>query len=150
VKREAEIFDMDGTLCNVTPIRHLLSGPGGRNFHKFHMASIDCLPNEDVVFGLWDAQKAGRDILVVTARSTPYRNVTAFWLAMWGIHSDRLFMRPQGDMRPDVAVKNDILTSILARWDVKRAWEDNPNIWGLWESRGIPVTRVPGWDPSIR
>lgn len=146
---EAEVFDMDGTLCDVLPIRHLLYGPEGRNFHRFHLASVDCLPNEDVVFGLRDAQKAGRDILVVTARSTLYRHVTAFWLAMWSIHSDRLFMRREGDYRPDVVVKADILDSIEARWKVVRAWDDNPNIWGLWESRNIPVEKVPGWtDPA--
>jgi hypothetical protein len=82
---------------------------------------------------------------VVTARTTKYRNVTAFWLAMWDIHSDRLFMRRHGDHRPDVAVKADILDSIQTRWDVKRAWDDNPNVWELWESRGIPTEKVPGW-----
>lgn len=140
---------MDGTLCDVVPIRHLLHGPEGRNFHKFHLASIDCLPIPEVVLGVQDAQAAGRDILVVTARSTLYRNVTAFWLAMWEIHSDRLFMRREGDYRPDVAVKADILDSIESRWDPKRAWDDNPSIWGLWESRNILVEKVPGWDFPI-
>jgi len=143
MKREAEIFDMDGTLCDVRPIRHLLRTTG--RHHAFHMASIDCKPNPEVVEGVRAAQAAGRDILVVTARTTRYRHVTAFWLAMWDVHSDRLFMRRHGDYRPDVAVKADILASILTRWDVKRAWDDNPNVWDLWESYGIPTVRVPGW-----
>lgn len=137
---------MDGTLCDVSPIRHLLHlSEKGKNFHLFHMASVDCQPIPEVVQGVRDAQMAGRVVLVVTARDRRYRHVTAFWLALWGIHSDRLFMRHFGDMRSDAEIKKDILTSIQRRWKVVRAWDDNPSIWALWEAEGIPVEKIPGW-----
>lgn len=142
---EAEIFDADGTLWNVQPIRHLLQRSGSRNFHAFHMESVNCEPNWEVLEGLNAAHAAGKAVLLVTARSTLYRNVTAFWLAMWAAPTDAMFMRRHGDQRADVLVKKDIAASILARWRVTRAWDDNPNVWGLWESLEIPVRKVPGW-----
>lgn len=146
----AEIFDMDGTLADVSSIRYLVrGGPQSgyrKNFHAFHAESVNCPPIPEVVEGVRKAQELGRDILVVTARSTRFRNHTAFWLAMHGIHSDRLFMRREGDHRIDVSVKADIWASISPRWDVRRAWDDNPNVIGLWESHGIPVRLVPGWE----
>lgn len=148
--RDAEIFDLDGTLCNVSSIRHhVRGGPQNgyrKNFDAFHRESVNCPPIPEVVEGVRRAQELGRDILVVTARSTRFRAHTAFWLAMHGIHSDRLFMRRAGDTRVDVAVKADILASISPRWNVLRAWDDNPSIIALWEHHGIPVRLVPGWE----
>jgi len=44
----AYIFDVDGTLANVDPYIHLVRGPN-RNYNAFHEASIDALPNFEVV-----------------------------------------------------------------------------------------------------
>lgn len=147
---EAEIFDVDGTLCNVQAIRHFVRGGKDngyrKDFNAFHQESVNCPANPQVVEGVKAAVAAGRQVLVVTARSTRYRNHTAFWLALNGIHSDRLFMRREGDFRVDVSVKDDIYRSISARWNIVRAWDDNPSIIGLWEGYGIPVEKVPGWE----
>lgn len=141
---EAEIFDVDGTLCNVLPIRHYVTGPK-KNFHKFHRESVNCLPNQAVVEDARAAHAAGRAVLVVTARSTLYRHHTAFWLAMHEIPSDRMFMRREGDWRADASIKDDIYQRIALRWKVVRAHDDNPSIVRLWEGYGIPVRVVPGW-----
>jgi hypothetical protein len=145
---EAEVFDMDGTLCDVRRIRHYVFGPE-RNFHKFHRESVNCPPNLEVVEDARAAHAAGRAVLVVTARSTLFRNHTAFWLAMHQVPSDRMFMRREGDQRADVLVKQDIYRSIALRWNVVRAHDDNPNVVALWEHFGIPVNVVPGWTDPV-
>lgn len=146
---EAEIFDMDGTLCDVRGIRHYVLGPD-RNFDKFHREAVNCPPNPEVVEGARAAHAAGRAVLVVTARSTLYRHHTAFWLAMHGVPSDRLFMRRAGDQRADVLVKADIFASIRTRWDTRRAWDDNPNVIALWRHVQIPdIEIVPGWEEPL-
>lgn len=145
---EAELFDMDGTLADVRGIRHLVLGRK-RNFHKFHRESVNCPPNPEVVEGARAAHAAGRAVLVVTARSTLFRHHTAFWLAMHEVPSDRLFMRPAGDQRADVLVKQDIAALIMRRWTVVRAWDDNPNVIDLWEHLRLPVRRVPGWEEPV-
>lgn len=145
---EAEVFDMDGTLCDVRSIRHYVLGPE-RNFHKFHRESVNCPPNPEVVEDARAAHAAGRAVLVVTARSTLFRPHTAFWLALHEVPSDRLFMRRHGDQRADVLVKLDIATSIMRRWKIVKAHDDNPSVIDLWERLHLPVKKVPGWeDPS--
>jgi phosphoglycolate phosphatase-like HAD superfamily hydrolase len=140
---EAVIFDMDGTLADVSGIRHLLNGPG--RFDAFHRASIDCPPHQWVVDAANAEHAAGRAVLVVTARSARYRHVTAMWLAIHAVPSASMFMRADKDNRPDFEVKAEILAKIRQRYTPVAAWDDNPNVIRLWEQEGIPVTVVPGW-----
>jgi phosphoglycolate phosphatase-like HAD superfamily hydrolase len=140
---EAVIFDMDGTLCDVRSIRHLIDGPG--SFHAFHKASVNCPPHTHVVEAAHREQDAGRAVLIVTARAARYRNLTAMWLALHGVPSDAMWMRRDGDYRPDYEVKQDILRRIRQLYRPVAAWDDNPNVIRLWEAEGIPVTVVPGW-----
>ncbi|MBD3004652.1 hypothetical protein IEJ02_11155 [Streptomyces sp. 5-10] len=143
-KKDAVIFDVDGTLCDVSSIRHLVTG-GNRDFHAFHMASIDCPPHDFVVEAARETLRKGQQVLVVTARMQQYRNVTAMWLAMHGVPSDALFMRANGDFRKDFFVKKDILDRIRTRWNPVHAFDDNPAVLELWEQEGVSYTIVPGW-----
>jgi len=140
---EAVIFDVDGTLCDVSGIRHLLDGPG--RFDKFHRMSINCPPHQWVVDAAKAEDAAGRAVLIVTGRSTRYRDITAVWLALHGVPSESMFMRAHDDFRPDDVVKAEILAKIRTRWTPVAAWDDRPSIVRLWEREGIPVTVVPGW-----
>jgi hypothetical protein len=146
--RDAELFDMDGTLCDVRPIRHLIQGPGG--FDAFHRASIDCPPNPWVVDAARQAREDGKAVLIVTGRSAKYRNITAMWLALHRVPSDVLWMRRNGDMRSDVLVKRDILRRIREMYNPVHAWDDNPAVIdGVWEPENVPFTVVPGWEDLI-
>ncbi|MFJ5228194.1 hypothetical protein [Streptomyces sp. NPDC088400] len=145
--RDAVIFDMDGTLCDVRNIRHLLDGPG--SFHAFHTASASCPPHEDVVEAAHAARARGAAVLIVTARSTRYRHHTAMWLALHGVPSDAMWMRAARDMRPDYEVKRGILAAIRRRYRPVHAWDDNPNVLRLWAEEGIPATTVPGWNAPV-
>jgi hypothetical protein len=140
---EASIFDMDGTLADVSGIRHLLTGPG--RFDAFHRASIDCPPHQWVVDAAIAEHAAGRAVLIVTARNARYRNVTGMWLALHRVPSDAMWMRGLRDQRPDYDVKAGILAKIRQRYTPVAAWDDNPAVIALWEQEGIPVTTVPGW-----
>jgi beta-phosphoglucomutase-like phosphatase (HAD superfamily) len=141
---EAVIFDMDGTLCDVRAIRHLVKGPGG--YRAFHRASVSCPPHDWVVDAAREQAAAGRAILIVTGREAIHRDVTAMWLALHQVPSDAMWMRAHGDYRPDYEVKRGILRRIRLRYRPVAAWDDNPAVVRLWEEEGIPVTVVPGWD----
>lgn len=145
--RDAVIFDMDGTLVNVEGIRHLVEQTPKR-FDDFHEQSVDAPPNSSVVNHAQVAKMLGLDVIVVTARRSKWRNHTAFWLAMHDVPSDALLMRHDKDGRSDALVKADILRQIRKCWRVVHAVDDNPAIIELWESEGIPVTVVPGWNTA--
>src|ERR1044072_4738768 len=108
--QEAEIFDVDGTLCNVTSVRHYVTPPN-RDFHSFHMASAFCPPHEEVVKRVQEAKAKGRAAIGVPARMARYRTLTRKWLQSCGIPFDSLWMRANDDFRKDAIVKREILRS---------------------------------------
>jgi phosphoglycolate phosphatase-like HAD superfamily hydrolase len=144
-RRTAVIFDVDGTLADVSSIRHHVVGTRQKNFNAFHEQSVNVPPHPHVVQMAHDAKKAGHDVIVVTARKAQWRPHTAMWLAQNNVPSDAMFMRADNDQRPDYDVKQDIYNKINKSWDVVHAVDDNPNVLRLWAEKNIPTTRVPGW-----
>ena len=151
-KPTAVIFDMDGTLADVSSIRHYLVKyeASGRTHHKdfnsFHAESVNVPPHRHVVSAAQVANMLGHKVLIVTARKHMWRNQTAWWLAMHDVPSDALFMRGDFDNRKDYEVKKDILNIIRKAYTPIHAWDDNPSIIKLWTEEGIPCTIVEGWE----
>jgi len=141
----AYIFDVDGTLANVDPYLHYVRG-SDRDYDAFHEASVDALPNFEVVQMLNEAFFDQMHVLIVTSRKEKYRGLTSYWLAKNDISHHALYMRKDDDNRPDYEVKKDILFSIKKHWNVFHAVDDNPNVIRLWEEHGIPTTKIGTWD----
>lgn len=144
-KQPAVIFDMDGTLCDVTSIRHYVLDRRRRNYHAFHYLSVFCPP-----FG-WVRSEAKRHhadkvtVLVVTARREEWQALTEQWLMSHDIPYEEVRMRKQDDPRKDKIIKGEILDDLLETYDIIHAYDDNPSIIELWRERDIPHTVVPGW-----
>lgn len=152
-KPKAVICDMDGTLVDVSSIRHHVRGgilPDGsykrKNFDAFHTESATCPPIQETLDLVTWHREAGTKIIIVTARSRRYRVPTVWWLLWNNIETDDLFMRRDGDHRPDYEVKKDLLVEIRKRWTPIHALDDNPNVIRLWQEEGIPTTVIPGWE----
>lgn len=147
---EAVIFDCDGTLVDVSSIRHLVAGGPANGYRKhfdaFHREAVNCPPHAWVVEAACAEHAAGRAVLIVTGRSAEHRNSTAMWLALHEVPSDAMWMRARGDYRPDYVVKAEILAKIRRRWRVVRAYDDNPNVLRLWSQERIATVVVPGWE----
>jgi beta-phosphoglucomutase-like phosphatase (HAD superfamily) len=138
----AVIADLDGTLCDVSEILHLVEGEE-RDFPAFHAASAGCPATVDVAEAVRAARANGAGILVVTSREFIWRDLTLDWLAAHDIPYDELIMRVVGDYRPDHVVKAEMLDDLEGRgWTITDAWEDQEDIADLWASRGITVHRV--------
>ena len=144
-RRTAVIFDMDGTLANVSGIRHYVAGRP-KNFDKFHEESVNAPANPEVVKAAHEAKAAGHEVIVVTARDAKWRHHTAAWLGLNNVPSDAMFMRKHKDQRPDYEVKSEIHDKIAQTHDIVHAYDDNPNVVRLWREKGIPTTVVPGWE----
>ena len=141
----AYIFDVDGTLANVDPYLHYVRG-SNRDYEAFHEASIDALPNIEVVEMLNHAFFDQMHVIIVTSRKEKWRGLTSYWLAKNDIGHHALYMRSDEDDRPDYEVKKDILLKIKNHWNVIHAVDDNPNVIRLWENYGITTTKIGAWD----
>ena len=148
--RQAVLVDVDGTLCDVSGIRHYVqSDPKNRNFDKFHRASALCPAIPSTVAWVREYHAAEVAVIVVTSRKRQYEYLTRVWLRKWGVPYDRLLLRADRDERRDDLVKADLLARLRAEGhEVIAAIDDNPSIIALWESEGIPVTSVPGWSDT--
>lgn len=143
--RQAVIFDMDGTLCDVSSARHHVKG-SKRNFDAFHQDSLSCPPHQAVADTARRLHKSGCGVLILTGRVAKWRDGTAQWLKEWNIPFDELLTRADGDFRKDTVIKAELLADVRRRWSITEAFDDNPAIVELWRSEGIPTTVVPGWD----
>jgi FMN phosphatase YigB (HAD superfamily) len=149
---EAVIFDMDGTLADVSGMRHYLTDdPRRKNFDLFHKSACLFAPvNQRVVSQARFHAARGRAILIVTARKRMWGDYTKMWLDKHSIPYERIYMRANDDYRRDYEVKRDILARIRSQgFDVVHAYDDNPNVIKLWTEEGIPTTVVPGWIPEV-
>jgi phosphoglycolate phosphatase-like HAD superfamily hydrolase len=150
--KTAVIFDMDGTLADVSSIRHHLKKFDEskrrvvKHFHRFHSESVSVPSHPHVVNAAQMAHMLGHAVLVVTARKHMWRHHTAWWLAMNDVPSDMLMMRANEDNRKDYEVKADMLDTLRREYDIIHAWDDNPSIIRLWQENNIPTTIVPGWE----
>lgn len=146
MKPTAVIVDVDGTLCDVSAVRHHVAGPGRRNFDAFHAGSAHCPPHGEAIDWVEQMADAGHHILVVTARMEQWRSMTQTWL---DTHLTRPFtelvMRANRDFRPDHQVKREIHAALSRRFTITAACDDNPSIVALWNEIGIPVKVIPGW-----
>lgn len=145
MRPSAYIFDVDGTLANVDPYLHHVRGPN-KDYDAFHEASIDALPNFEVVEMLNQAFFDQQHIIIVTSRKERWRGLTSYWLAKNDIGHHALYMRGDDDFRADYEVKGEILGKIKKHWNVVHAVDDSPSILRLWFEHGIATTKIGTWD----
>lgn len=146
------IFDVDGTLVDVRGIRHYVtSDPQRRNFEKFHAAASYCPPIESTVKLARALHERGMPLFVVTSRMERWRYATTVWMRKWDVPLAPMFMRPDGDQRPDVEVKREILHDRIrsSGFEPVLAVDDNPSVIALWAAENIPTLIVPGWDEAL-
>lgn len=146
--RPAVIVDMDGTLADVSGIRHyVLDDPKRKNFQKFHAAASLVPPIPMVVELVQALHRQGLVVVVMTSRKEQWRYRTKLWLINHYVPYYALGMRSDGDDRRDDAVKRDLHDHMRDTYDLKPvlAIDDNPQVIALWRELGIPTVRVPGW-----
>lgn len=143
----AAIFDVDGTLCDVRPVRKYVVPDGSvsdfkKNFAQFHRESLDCLPHADVRDFAQQLQSEGFRILIVSGRQLRWASLTKQWLRKWGVKYDGFYLRADKDFRPDVQVKMEIGERILREYSPVVAFDDRDDIVDVWRNLSIPTVKV--------
>lgn len=144
------IFDLDGTLADITHRLHLVTN-GNRRWNEFFAMCINDIPIESIV-GLYDmvgtySPKIG--IIIVSGRSDEVRKETEAWLEASEIYYEKLIMRPAGDYTPDHILKEQILDRLLAEGhEILFTVDDRQRVVDMWRRRGITCLQVAAWEEN--
>ena len=142
----AVLFDIDGVLADMDHRKYLLSEKPV-DWDKFYLAAILDNPMHSTIKLLkiiYQSQDTYNElnprpfIFLITGRSSKYENLTKMWLNDYGIRHDGLYMRPEGDHRPDSEVKKEIYRKeIKDNFNVIAVFEDRTRVVEMWRAEGL-------------
>ncbi len=137
-KLKCIIFDLDGTLCDVTHRRQFVATKP-RNWDAWNRGISNDKPVEQVL-EMFCALKYLYPIFFVSGRSDDYRDVTVKWLEKHGItpyDHNGLYMRKYQDHRDDAIVKAEIADQIEEQYQIFAVFDDRKRVLTMWQDRGI-------------
>lgn len=156
MKKQAYIFDIDGTLSNCAHRLHFIMPPVGTihfntaevdwepDWDAFHAACVDDKPIEDVCRVCRELDMYSH--LFVTGRPESISDKTLEWLENQDMplcHLDRLFMRADGDHRPDYQVKREIYEKYIKdKYEILGVFEDRQQCVDMWRKLGFVCFQV--------
>jgi predicted kinase len=136
VGRPWVLFDMDGTVADHR---------GQRNPYEEHKVTLD---NCYEVVAEWIRQLApSHNLCAVSGRHDFCGDLTCEWLEGYNVPFDHILMRYNGDNRPDVVVKQEILNELIAvigKENIAFVLDDRPQVVKMWRANGIKVYPVRG------
>lgn len=139
--RKYVIFDIDGTIANCDHRLHFIKDGEKKDWNSF-FSEMDKDTVNEVVKQLIDLTYPGYPVVIVTGRPEKYREVSEKWLKDNNIRHDALYMRQDGDRRPDTITKQEILDLYLDKSKIEVAVDDRPVIVSLWRHNKIKVIDV--------
>ena len=144
------IFDLDGTIADISVRRHLATKDDGRmNWTIFQdPKNIDLdIPNDKVVDMLYMIDKTDKyQIWILSGRSDVTQQATIDWLAKYDVHYDHLVMRPQNHLyMPDNQLKQIWLDSI-GKDNVAMVFDDRQQVVDMWRQNGLTTFQVADGD----
>lgn len=82
-------------------------------------------------------------LIICTARAERFRPIVEAWLGKWNIHYYTMLMRPDGDHRPDVYIKEKMLLELrLMQLEPYMVWDDRNCVVEMWRKAGIVCHQV--------
>lgn len=135
------IFDIDGTLANIKHRLHNIKD-GKKDWDAFNNAMWCDVLKTDIHALYKMCSDAGYKIMIVTGRKEQYRNDTQAWLWSHGITFEQLYMRPDGDHRSDVDIKQEIFDNHIDGKDVLFAVDDRDRVVEMWRANNITCLQV--------
>ena len=141
---DALIVDIDGTLAHHFDI----DGKQTRGHHDYAKVGED-RPDYHIIHLVRLYSQAGYKIVITSGRpdsrkGVDVRQLTVDWLNREGVPFDELFMRQEGDYRPDYEVKLEIYENYIVPlgYHIDFALDDRNQIVDMWRSIGIKTLQV--------
>ena len=151
------IFDVDGTLLNIehrVPLIRPTNG-GHKDWKAFREAAKDDQPNHEIIEIAGALLNVDHRLVICTGRMEKEREVTtntlrACGLPVWGTDKlsldcfdIRMYMRRDGDVRPDHVVKLEMLLQMREDgYKPMLAFDDRQQVVDMWRAAGIRCCQV--------
>ena len=138
------IFDIDGTIADCDHRRHFITN-GNDDWVAFRAQTKYDTPIQHVCDMAKQHIADGDTVMFVSARNNSERDITIKQIQDWiGIESPILFMRPDGDYRPDDEFKKDVLIVIreILENDPDIVYDDRNKVVDMWRANGINCVQV--------
>ena len=132
------IFDIDGTLVDVSTIQHFVS-ENNRDFDSFHRQSINCPPYLQVLEIAQGLIQNSLKVLAISGRQEKYRGLTDYWLAMNSLPLHELILRPNEYQGNRLEFKSEAFRNLTTRYNVIAVFDNDPQLLTLWLSTQIPI-----------
>jgi len=140
------IFDVDGTLMNISHRRHHLEGRSPKDWDAFRRDAIDDTPNLDVFAIALALRRDGHRLIVASGRMEKERALTKTQLHLGGlvfISPVFIQLRADGDHRDDTVVKREMLAEMRkAGFDPRLAFDDRSRVIDMWRAEGLRAVQV--------
>lgn len=152
MRRKTVIFDLDGTLADITErrLKAIQESDGKMNWSEFFNPDNIQLdqPNSPVINAFNAMKSMGFRMAIFSGRSNATQEATEKWLKDNGIDYDILRMRPAEP--PLLFMKDDELKEM---WldeefpgdkidDIECVFDDRDKVVNMWRKRGIPCFQV--------
>jgi predicted secreted acid phosphatase len=134
------VFDLDGTLCDVSHRRQWVA-TNPKNWDAWNAGISEDKPNMPVLTVLHRLSNV-YDIVLVSGRGSEYRQPTIDWLRKHGVHFSNLYMRAEGDFRPDDEVKAELADQVEKDYRIEGVFDDRKKVVDMWIKRGLFVFDV--------
>jgi FMN phosphatase YigB (HAD superfamily) len=145
------LFDLDGTLADITHRRHLVEGEKtDAKWRAFYAACSADLVNEAVAHIFrslyysenWDEERK-YEIWIVSGRSNEVKKETRAWLRKHDLIPTKLLMRQAGDHQPDHKLKRSwLIDGTIPKVRVLCVFDDRDSVVAMWRSEGLTCFQV--------
>lgn len=145
------ILDVDGTVANNSHRTHYLM-QDKKDWDSYHkLAHLDKpIPH---IIRLISHLSNHTDIVFCTGRDESQRWLTEHWLDDWLVTRDGdpltfydLYMRKEGDHRPDHIIKKELYQEICKTYDPIMVFDDRNSVVKMWREIGVPCAQVADGD----
>ena len=143
MNKKVVIFDVDGTIADCEHRRHFVTQQPA-DWKSFRAETRFDTPVEWVCDIAKRFIAQGDDVAFFSARNESEREITELQIKKWiGEDHSGLFLRPDGDFRPDEEFKSDLadrFEELGGKIDL--VFDDRNKVVDMWRQRGTTVVQV--------